>query len=58
MRQAKLLVDPLLVGIDGLRADEKLLPDFRGTETAGDIAEHVTLALGELLVFLPLVGVF
>jgi hypothetical protein len=54
--EPELFVDSLLVGIDRLRTDEKLLPDLRGTVAAGNVAKNIALSFRELLVPLALIG--
>src|SRR5450759_2276505 len=49
VRKPKFLVDPLLVGVDGLGADEQLLANLGRAVPAGDELEDVLLALGEFL---------
>src|SRR4051812_14978835 len=52
--QAELLLDSLLVGIDGLRADEQPLTDLRRRVSLSDELEDVLLALGQLVETLAL----
>src|SRR6185312_14581693 len=47
--QPELLLDALLVRVDRLRADEQLLADLRRRIALGHVAQHVTLALRQLL---------
>src|SRR6202022_3465685 len=57
MRQAKFLVDTLLVRIDSLGTDEQLLANLGRAVAASNELEHVLLALGKLLEPRTLVGV-
>ena len=57
MGQSQLLVDPLLVRVDRLGADEQLLADLGSAEAAGYEAQNVALSLRELLVLVALVSV-
>src|SRR6185437_9481221 len=56
VRQPELLLDALLVRVDGLRADEQLLADLRRRVALGHVAQYVALALSQLLELVALRG--
>src|SRR5581483_3330626 len=53
--EAQLLLNALLVSIDGFRTDEQTLADLRGGIALGNESQHVSLALRELVVALAIV---
>src|SRR6185437_7698553 len=54
VRQSELLLDALLVGVDGLGTDEQLLADLRRRVPLRHEAQHVALALRQLLELIAL----
>ena len=54
MHQAKFLLNPLLVRVDRLRADEQTFADLRRRVPLGDKAQDVAFALCERIIAITL----